>query len=194
MIFPSALMLKNRESGESRLFGLSLLGPEDASKLYDFQQAQLPTIQDPQTFQPLSREELEYALSHGITIGVYAGEELCYFLNCLYPTPADNLGLDLGLAPEELPHVAHLEVAISSPAARGWGIHQKVLELGLRLLGEDGRTRWVCATISPFNLPSLKPALKAGLEIAQLKEKYGGLLRYILVKELPAADTSRDNG
>lgn len=190
MIFPSALMLKHRETGESRLFGLSLLGPQDLDRLDAFQQAQLPGIQDKRTYQPLSREELAYALEHGITIGVFAGEELCYFLNCLYPAPADNLGQDLGLAPEELPHVAHLEVAISSPEARGWGIHQKVLELGLRLLAEDGRTRWVCATISPFNLPSLKPALRAGLEITLLKEKYGGQLRYILVKQLPGPENA----
>lgn len=46
--------------------------------------------------------------------------------------------------------------------------------------------RFVCATVAPGNLASLKDKLAQGMEIHALKEKYGDWLRYILVKDLEA--------
>ncbi len=42
----------------------------------------------------------------------------------------------------------------------------------------------MCCTVAPFNIPSLKDKFAQGMEIAALKEKYGGSLRYVFVKEL----------
>ncbi len=42
----------------------------------------------------------------------------------------------------------------------------------------------MCCTVAPFNIPSLKDKFSQGMEIAALKEKYGGSMRYVFVKEL----------
>ncbi len=44
--------------------------------------------------------------------------------------------------------------------------------------------RYICATVAPFNIASLKDKFAHGLEIVSLKVKYGNMLRYILLKDL----------
>lgn len=56
---------------------------------------------------------------------------------------------------------------------------------------EDSKYDYVCCTVAPFNIPSLKDKFAQGMEIAALKEKYGGHLRYVFVKEL-RGDKERD--
>lgn len=56
---------------------------------------------------------------------------------------------------------------------------------------EDSQYDYVCCTVAPFNIPSLKDKFAQGMEIAALKEKYGGSLRYVFVKEL-RGDKERD--
>ena len=53
-----------------------------------------------------------------------------------------------------------------------------------RIAKEDSQYDYVCCTVAPFNIPSLKDKFAQGMEIAALKEKYGGSLRYVFVKEL----------
>ena len=43
---------------------------------------------------------------------------------------------------------------------------------------------YVCATVAPFNIPSLKDKFALGLRIVALKHKYGGKLRYVFLKNL----------
>jgi hypothetical protein len=38
--------------------------------------------------------------------------------------------------------------------------------------------------VAPYNIPSLKDKFAQGMQIAALKEKYGGLLRYVFVRDL----------
>ena len=45
---------------------------------------------------------------------------------------------------------------------------------------EDSKYDYVCCTVAPFNIPSLKDKFAQGMAIAALKEKYGGSLRYVL--------------
>lgn len=56
---------------------------------------------------------------------------------------------------------------------------------------EDSKYDYVCCTVAPFNIPSLKDKFAQGMEIAVLKEKYGGSLRYVFVKKL-RGDNERD--
>ena len=35
-------------------------------------------------------------------------------------------------------------------------------------------------TVAPFNIPSLKDKFAQGMEVAALKEKYSGSMRYVL--------------
>jgi hypothetical protein len=49
---------------------------------------------------------------------------------------------------------------------------------------ENHHFRYICCTVAPFNIPSLKDKFAQGMQIAALKDKYGGSLRYIFVKDL----------
>ena len=53
-----------------------------------------------------------------------------------------------------------------------------------RIAKEDSKYDYVCCTVAPFNIPSLKDKFAQGMAIAALKEKYGGSLRYVFVKKL----------
>ena len=63
---------------------------------------------------------------------------------------------------------------------------QKILATVImdELQKENSKYDYVCCTVAPFNIPSLKDKFAQGMEIAALKEKYGGSLRYVFVKEL----------
>ena len=44
--------------------------------------------------------------------------------------------------------------------------------------------KYVCATVAPFNIPSLKDKFAQGMVVVALKPKYGGHLRYVFFKKL----------
>jgi hypothetical protein len=44
--------------------------------------------------------------------------------------------------------------------------------------------KYVCATVAPFNIPSLKDKFAQQMEITAMKKKYGGVMRYVFVKHL----------
>jgi hypothetical protein len=54
----------------------------------------------------------------------------------------------------------------------------------MKQVESDNRFDVVCATVAPFNIPSMKDKFTLGLRIGALKEKYGGKLRYIFYKEM----------
>lgn len=173
----------NHISGESRTCIIKPLHLDQLDLLMDFQNIQFIKIQNKDTYKPFTREECSFLFENGFFEGVFWNGELVYFLGCLYPAD-DNLGIDLKLPLSQLSHVAHLEAGIARDDFRGFGIHQYMISHCLGILEQDGRTNYVCCTVSPFNLASLKPLLNAGMEIAMLKEKYGAMIRYILLKQL----------
>lgn len=137
---------------------------------------------DHATFKPLLQEEWSFLFSNGFVEGVFHEGKLIYFMGCLYPPLEDNLGLDLELSPELLPHVAHLEIAMCHPNYEGYGIHSTITSRCATLLESDGRTKVICSTVSPINTPSLRALQKAGLKIALEKVKYSGNVRYVMAK------------
>lgn len=173
---------QNRKTGASISCSIQRIGLEQLDALMEFQQQLYTAIPNKDTYKPLARDEYIFMIEHGFLEGVYWQEQLIYFLGCLYPSD-DNLGIDLQLPKSEWEHVAHLEAGMTHPDFRNFGIHSYMISHCLQLLQTDGRTHWVCCTVSPLNLPSLKALLHAGMEIAMVKEKYGGLLRYIMLKK-----------
>jgi len=93
----------------------------------------------------------------------------------------DNLGLDVGLPEEELPFVAHGELAVVAPAFRGQGLQLRLLEALEDRLCRLGYRHLLC-TIHPENRFSRRNMEAAGYRPILQKEKYGGLPRLILYK------------
>ncbi|MDR4172693.1 GNAT family N-acetyltransferase [Bacillus nitratireducens] len=168
-------------------FHVTLLSLEHMEQILSLQNVVVEALEDKGRLQPLSLEEFQYILEgNGMMIGAFIENELIAFRALLVPPIDDeHLGLDIGLPENELHRVIYQEISNVHPNCRGNGM-QKILATVImdELQKEDSKYDYVCCTVAPFNIPSLKDKFAQGMEIAALKEKYGGSIRYVFVKEL----------
>ncbi|UPJ16893.1 GNAT family N-acetyltransferase [Bacillus cereus] len=181
-----------KQNNES--FHVTLLSIEHIEQILSLQNIVVEALEDKSRLQPLSQEEFQYILKgNGMMIGAFIENELIAFRALLVPPIDDeHLGLDIGLPENELHRVIYQEISNVHPNCRGNGM-QKILANVImdELQKEDSKYNYVCCTVAPFNIPSLKDKFAQGMEIAVLKEKYGGSLRYVFVKKL-RGDNERD--
>ncbi|MCC2539759.1 GNAT family N-acetyltransferase [Bacillus thuringiensis] len=181
-----------KQNNES--FHVTLLSLEHIEQILSLQNIVVEALEDKNRLQPLSQEEFQYILKgNGMMIGAFIENELIAFRALLVPPIDDeHLGLDIGLPESELHRVIYQEISNVHPNCRGNGM-QKILANVImdELQKEDSKYDYVCCTVAPFNIPSLKDKFAQGMEIAVLKEKYGGSLRYVFVKKL-CGDNERD--
>ncbi|ACK59660.1 MULTISPECIES: hypothetical protein [Bacillus cereus group] len=174
-----------KQNNES--FHVALLSLEHIEQILSLQNIVVEALEDKSRLQPLSQEEFQYILEgNGMMIGAFIENELIAFRALLVPPIDDeHLGLDIGLSESELHRVIYQEISNVHPNCRGNGM-QKILANVImdELQKEDSKYDYVCCTVAPFNIPSLKDKFAQGMAIAALKEKYGGNLRYVFVKEL----------
>ncbi|EEM49660.1 GNAT family N-acetyltransferase [Bacillus cereus] len=174
-----------KQNNES--FHVTLLSLEHIEQILSLQNIVVEALEDKSRLQPLSQEEFQYILEgNGMMIGAFIENELIAFRALLVPPIDDeHLGLDIGLSESELHRVIYQEISNVHPNCRGNGM-QKILANVImdELQKEDSKYDYVCCTVAPFNIPSLKDKFAQGMAIAALKEKYGGNLRYVFVKEL----------
>ncbi|MCI4057095.1 GNAT family N-acetyltransferase [Bacillus cereus] len=168
-------------------FHVTLLSLEHIEQILSLQNIVVEALEDKSRLQPLSQEEFQYILEgNGMMIGAFIENKLIAFRALLVPPIDDeHLGLDIGLSESELHRVIYQEISNVHPNYRGNGM-QKILANVImdELQKEDSKYDYVCCTVAPFNIPSLKDKFAQGMAIAALKEKYGGNLRYVFVKEL----------
>ncbi|AJG76780.1 hypothetical protein bcere0016_3040 [Bacillus cereus 95/8201] len=181
-----------KQNNES--FHVTLLSLEHIEQILLLQNVVVEALEDKSRLQPLSQEEFQYILEgNGMMIGAFIENELIAFRALLVPPIDDeHLGLDIGLPESELHRVIYQEISNVHPNWRGNGM-QKILATVImdELQKEDSKYDYVCCTVAPFNIPSLKDKFAQGMKIAALKEKYGGSMRYVFVKEL-REDNERD--
>ncbi|WP_369901285.1 GNAT family N-acetyltransferase [Bacillus manliponensis] len=169
-------------------YNIKELSLEHVENILSLQSVVIEALENEDTLQPLTLEEYEYILTgHGLMIGAFVGEELIAFRALLSPPTNDeeHLGLDIGLQQNELHRVIYQEISNVHPAFRGNGL-QKILAnvIMKQLQQEQSKYDYVCCTVAPFNIPSLKDKFAQGMEITALKEKYNGRLRYVFMKDL----------
>ncbi|MDR4986511.1 N-acetyltransferase [Bacillus cereus] len=181
-----------KQNNES--FHVTLLSREHIEQILSLQNVVVEALEDKGRLQPLSQEEFQYILEgNGMMIGAFIENEIIAFRALLVPPIDDeHLGLDIGLPESQLHRVIYQEISNVHPSCRGNGM-QKILANVImdELQKEDGKYDYVCCTVAPFNIPSLKDKFAQGMGIAALKEKYGGSMRYVFVKEL-RKDIERD--
>lgn len=95
----------------------------------------------------------------------------------------ENLGRDLGFTDEELMKSAHMETVIILPKYRGHHLQARLMSRAEEDLKKSGYRHLLC-TIHPDNPYSLNNALSLGYKVEKTVEKYGGLPRNILLKEI----------
>ena len=136
--------------------GLSarMLGPCDADLLTAFRHRVVATLDDPDHYR-MAGEVGDFVADHlgprGLTAGIFRGTALVAYGALFLPGPGDlNRGRDLPLPENELPLVAHISSAMVEPAARGQGLHHRLIGWRLAAATALGR-RHVLTTVSPRN-------------------------------------------
>lgn len=167
----------------------------DLTPILTLQEEVIQTLTTTSFLQPLSKEEFLHVLSsNGMMIGAFFEGELIAFRALLIPdvNEANHLGEDARIPKEAWAQIIYSEVSNVSPRFRGNGL-QKIL--GELIIGEidTQKFRYVCATVAPFNIASLLDKFAHGLKIIALKEKYEGLMRYILMRDFEAEEFELDH-
>ncbi|MBQ7916409.1 MAG: GNAT family N-acetyltransferase [Firmicutes bacterium] len=111
-------------------------------------------------------------------------QELAGVFTVIFPGLSEhNLGYDVGLTAEQLPLVAHMDTAAVLSPYRGHHLQHRMMALAEEDLKKAGY-RYLCVTAHPDNHYSGNNMLSLGYQIITTKEKYGGFLRNIFMKEV----------
>lgn len=94
----------------------------------------------------------------------------------------ENLGVEAGLDEEDCLLVAHMDSVAVDPEFRGHHLQGRLVEAAERELA-GRRQRFLMCTVHPENHASLHTMESHGYRVIATKEKYGGTLRHILLKE-----------
>ena len=96
----------------------------------------------------------------------------------------ENLGYDV--FPEDtdaLAKVLHMDSASVLPEHRGYGLESRMITYAESLINTS-KYHYSFATVAPENLASLKSLERNGYQVMVTKEKYGGLMRCVMMKTL----------
>lgn len=167
------------------------LSDEDIPSVLRLQELVVNHLADRTRLEPLSEGEYYYITGgKGVLIGVFVNNELISFRAVVEPeSRREHLGIDAGLPEEELDFVVYQEISNVHPDWRGLNLQRRMAQWAMSELARTNHPyKYVCATVAPFNIPSLKDKFGQGMQIAALKPKYRGHLRYVFIKELDGGE------
>ena len=166
------------------MFTYRKLTEADLSIIQAVQTDVCAALENPAILQPLSDDELLNILSgNGVMIGVFTAERLIAFRALLKPQvdEDEHLGADVGA--KDFARVLYQEISNVHPEFRGHGL-QKLMARWIMDEVDLTHYDWICATVMPYNIASLKDKFTQGMYVYALKLKYGGKLRYVFGKDL----------
>lgn len=157
---------------------------EHIEQIEQLQREVCAALPDPNMLQPLSREELVNILGgNGMMIGVFDEERCIAFRALLKPEVDEDEHLGLDVDATDLSRVLYQEISNVHPDYRGQNLQKRMAEYILQQVDLSAYD-WMCATVMPFNIASLKDKFAQGMHVYALKLKYGGKLRYVFGKRL----------
>ena len=143
----------------------------------------------------LSKEEFHHILSgHGLMIGVYVDDILIAIRALLDPgNDPDYLGTAIGLDKNELDKVIYQEVSFVHQDYQGNGLQKIMASLIMQELSKTSHSyKYICATVAPDNIPSLKDKFAQNMKIKALVTIYDEKHRYVFAKKLIHTDNKQD--
>jgi len=171
-------------------YEMVILDKSNIDEMMELQERIVRNLKNPETFVMDSREFILNSVlekGKGLAIGVYAGNKLIAFRTVSLPGNTEaNMGKELNIPEEELEHVAHLESTVVDLEYRGNKLQAKMMKRTFKILYKLGYYHILC-TVSPFNYPSLKNVIDAGLVVKALNQRsgqYGGKWRFLLARDL----------
>jgi RimJ/RimL family protein N-acetyltransferase len=178
------------ERGESPSvpYTMRYLDESYLEQVCDLQETICQYLPSPDLLQPFAPDFMcQHVRDKGRIIGVFTEQGLIAFRAFYFPDIDDhewNLGYDIGLQGSELAKVANLQMVCVNPLYRGNQLGLKMNRHAIRFLKEETDYIHLCATVHPRNHWNVKILMKSGFVIRNLKEKYGGKLRYIVYQNL----------
>lgn len=164
----------------------------DIDNILHVQQVVVESLEDPSILAALTRDEFTFMLEgNGAIIGAFMHDKLIALRAVLEPLiDEEHLGLDIGLMGKDLESVLYQEISMVLPAFRGRGLQQ---QLATHIMNhvEDSHKQYsyICATVAPTNIPSMKDKFNQGMVTAVLKQTYGDKWRYTFAKPIHEAWT-----
>ena len=178
------------EGPVEKQYEMGYLSMKHIDQVLALQQVVYESMDDQQKFVPDPREffeEVALQEGKGRMIGVFVEGEMIAARSISFPGLSyENLGWELQLEEEDLKRVCHLEASMVRADFRGNHLQSVMLKPTINYLQQAGYCMILC-TISPFNYPSLKNVMDAGLLIRDVKVRggvYGNKLRFLLALNL----------
>ncbi len=169
-------------------FKIEIATEQDIEIITKIIQTVLNQMPDNDWFAADNGEHVRQILANGLgkcyqAIEIKTGKTAGIFIVAFPGENDENLGHDIGLKPHQLKLVAHMDSAAVLPQYRGHNLQlllMKQAENDLKIAGY----RYLMCTIHPDNVYSKNAALSQNYKVMMTKEKYGGYLRDILLKEI----------
>ncbi|REB06438.1 GNAT family N-acetyltransferase [Sporosarcina sp. BI001-red] len=161
------------------------LTESDLPEITQLQTKVIEHLSEKTFLQPLTNEDFKYILEGtGVLVGVRAEGNLIAFRALLDPgEDPEHLGKDAGIPHELWSSVLYSEITNVDPAFRGNGLQRQLGKIVMEEI-DTNQYKFVCTTVAPFNIASIKDKFELGMHIAALSVKYETLTRYIMMKSL----------
>lgn len=175
-----------RKDGEIIEIKLRELKLSDLNKIIKLQELIINGLENKELYADSKQEEFEeYINCNGKIIGCLTNEDELIAMGVYAKKGYDesNYAYDIGLNGEEVLKVAQIESTIVKSEYRGNKLQRLICE-ELEKIARKDNIEILSATASPYNEFSVNTFMNLGYEIKKDKLKYGGLRRYVLVKEL----------
>lgn len=168
-------------------YQVKLLNVNHLEKIIKLQNDVYEQLADKSKLERLSEDEFKFILSDkGLMIGVYVNNELIAVRALLDPeNDPDHLGRAIRLKETELDKVIYQEVSFVHPDYQGNGLQKLMAKVIMEELDKTNHAySYVCATVAPDNIPSLKDKFYQKMELKAFVTIYGEKQRYVFAKEI----------
>lgn len=168
---------------------------EDLKAIMNLQDIVYEQLIDKSKLERVTKNEFEFILSdNGLMIGIYVDKKLIAVRALLVPDyDPDHLGLAIGLKETELAKVIYQEVSFVHPNYQGNGLQKEMAQLIMDELNtKEHSYAYVCATVAPDNIPSLKDKFSQNMELMSFVTIYGEKQRYVFAKELKDTGSKKE--
>ena len=166
---------------------LKLLDISYIDKIMKLQEDVYTRLENKDFFVCSDKKEFETAINEkGIILGCVSLEEdelIAIGAYIEYGYDEHNYGHDIKIQGEELLKVGQIESTMVLDDYRGNKL-QKIMCESLEEISKTAGMNCICATVYPDNKYSLNTFKKLGYNVMEDKLKYGGLRRFVLMKEL----------
>ena len=152
-----------QDSGDRFSYTVRFLFPDDVGLLHQLHRDVLAALPSPLLLYGRDRDFFAQCVGErGCVAGAFQnGRLLGYAAGWTPRTGQDNYGNDIGLASDQLPHVAHLAGSCIHPEYRGNRLHSQLVCLRSALLHAEGYYHQ-CGEVLPRNVFSIKNHLACG--------------------------------